>query len=237
MHKSFMETVVKFQPRVEARFGQLWFKTETVRNSVGATNEVKFVLLTKPQAEVYMTFSRNTDQVIECKLDLVQAFNEAEQSPIQPQPTPIQQTLADVDELVKWIAKTDTEQNLLEQAKYDAVASIHPEYRPLLEAAKKVRSTEAIHQSVGMTATEVGKRLNPPLKPTEVNEILESLDFQFKQPKKKRGKDSYVWQLTEEGKQHGFVYFATQADKWSGDQIRWQDSVVAVIQDYLEQAA
>lgn len=155
----------------------------------------------------------------------------------QPRLSPIQQTITDVDTLIGWIAQTDTEKNLLEQAKYDTVASIHPEYRPILEAAKKVRSTEAIHESVGMTATEVGCLVDPKLSAREVNDKLESIGFQFRQPKKKRGKDSYVWQLTEEGKQYGFVYFATNESKWSGDQIRWQDSVIEVIQDYSEEAA
>lgn len=147
-----------------------------------------------------------------------------------PQLSSIQQTLADVDFLVNWLTKTDTEQNLLEQAKYDTVATIHPEYRLLLEAAKKVRSTEAIHDSVGMTATQVGDKLDPRMSAVKLNRVLEEMGLQYRDFSGKKP----AWQLSESGKEHGFVYFATNDDKWSGDQIRWQDSVMAEIQDYLD---
>lgn len=145
----------------------------------------------------------------------------------------VQETIANVDALVSWIAQTDTEQNLLEQAKYDTVANIHPEYRPLLEAAKKIRSVEAAHSSVGMTVTQVGEKLNSRMSAVKLNRVLAEMGLQYRDFSSKKP----VWQLTEEGKQHGFVYFATNDDKWSGDQIRWQDSVIAEIQAYLENAA
>jgi hypothetical protein len=146
--------------------------------------------------------------------------------------SPVQQTISDADALVDWIAKTDTEKNLLEQAKYDTVANIHPEYRPLLEAAKKVRSVEDIHSSVGMTATQVGDKLTPRLSAVKLNKVLEGMGFQYRDFSAKKP----AWQLTEQGKKYGFVYFATNDDKWSGDQIRWQDSIIEAVQPHLDQA-
>jgi phage regulator Rha-like protein len=76
-HESFLKTIRKHRERIERSFGHLRFEIGTVTNSVGATNEVIFALLTEPQATALMTLSRNTDQVIECKLDLVEAFEKA----------------------------------------------------------------------------------------------------------------------------------------------------------------
>lgn len=159
--------------------------------------------------------------------------HESELNPVQsaqPQLTPVQQTIADIDALTQWLTKTDAEKNLLEQAKYDTVANIHPEYRPLLEAAKKVRSTESIHTSVGLTATQVGEKLTPRLSAVKLNRILESMGLQYRDFSGRKP----AWQLTEEGKEYGFVYFATNDDKWSGDQVRWQDSVIAEIQCWMD---
>ena len=76
-HKSFMETIRKHEKQTEQAFGQLRFEAETVRNAVGAVNESKFVYLTEEQSTFFMTLSRNTEKVVQCKLELVKAFSEA----------------------------------------------------------------------------------------------------------------------------------------------------------------
>ena len=76
-HKSFLETVKKYKKQTEQAFGQLRFETETVTNSVGAVNRSKFVYLSENQATFLMTLSRNTERVVQCKLELVKAFDEA----------------------------------------------------------------------------------------------------------------------------------------------------------------
>ena len=76
-HESFMRTANKYRSRIEAKFGHLRFQIGTVRNSVGAVNEVVYIFLTEPQANSLMVLSRNSDEVIECKLDLVDAFQKA----------------------------------------------------------------------------------------------------------------------------------------------------------------
>lgn len=78
-HKNFLETARKYQEKLESRprFGHLRFQTETVTNSIGAVNQVVYILLTEVQATLLMTFSRNTPEVVEFKLDLVEAFDKA----------------------------------------------------------------------------------------------------------------------------------------------------------------
>lgn len=69
----------KYQIQAEQAFGQLRFENGTVTNSVGATNETVFAYLTEDQATFYMTLSRNTPEVVQCKIDLVQAFSKAKE--------------------------------------------------------------------------------------------------------------------------------------------------------------
>jgi len=78
-HKNFLATLSKYIDEIEEDWGQVAFQTETVTNSVGARNPVKFALLTEQQATLLMTYSKNTQQVRECKRQLVKAFEKAKQ--------------------------------------------------------------------------------------------------------------------------------------------------------------
>lgn len=55
-------------------FGQCRFKTETVKNSVGAVNQQKTYLLNEQQATLLMTYMKNSPIVREFKKALVRAF-------------------------------------------------------------------------------------------------------------------------------------------------------------------
>ena len=96
-HETFLKTLKKYQASVEKRFGQFRFEIATVTNSVGATNQVKFALLTELQATALMTFSRNTPQVVECKLALVEAFEKAKQVILEKQVPAIAPPLEPLD--------------------------------------------------------------------------------------------------------------------------------------------
>lgn len=76
-HENFMETVKKYKTHTEQAFGQFRFQTETVSNLVGAVNEIKFVFLTEDQATFLVTLSRNSPEVVQCKLELVKKFSQA----------------------------------------------------------------------------------------------------------------------------------------------------------------
>lgn len=143
--------------------------------------------------------------------------------------TYVQQTLVDVEALTSWMSSSQAEKSLLEQAKFDVVVELHPEYKSLIEAGKKVKSIESAHSAVGLTATQVGQRLSPALSPMKVNKALKAMGLLFSDRSGKKP----IWQLTFEGKKHGFVYFASSGSTWSGDQIRWQDSVIHRLSEYL----
>jgi phage regulator Rha-like protein len=78
-HQSFMKTLKRYQTRIEDRFGVVRFEIDKpIEGSQGGRPE-KYALLTENQATTLMTFSKNTDDVVDCKLDLVAAFSEAKQ--------------------------------------------------------------------------------------------------------------------------------------------------------------
>ena len=73
----YRNIILKYQADTEQAFGHLRFTNGTVTNSVGAVNKVNFVLLTEDQATFLMTLSRNTSEVVACKITLVKSFSEA----------------------------------------------------------------------------------------------------------------------------------------------------------------
>ncbi len=142
--------------------------------------------------------------------------------------------IAQLNLAAELLADLGIDPNIINQLKLDSVANQLPATKEMLEAGKKLLSTSSAHESVGLTATQVGVKLIPIMKPREVNQLLEKMRLQTHETSNKKK----FWQLTESGKAHGFVYFATgKEQQWSGDQIRWQESVVAEIQNYLDSEA
>lgn len=78
-HESFIRNLKKYQTRIESRFGVIRF--EIGKPAVGSKGgrPQDYALLTEPQATGLMTLSKNTEQVVECKLELVEAFEKAKQ--------------------------------------------------------------------------------------------------------------------------------------------------------------
>jgi len=77
-HDTFIRTIRKYESQIEQRFGCIRFEISHIEMPKGGTRQaITHAYLTEPQATTLMTFSRNTEQVIECKLDLVQAFEKA----------------------------------------------------------------------------------------------------------------------------------------------------------------
>lgn len=97
----------------------------------------------------------------------------------------------------------------------------------LLEIELKSPDNEAL-----MIATEVGKRLEPAISAKAVNLALAAMDFmeRFEYRASK-----FEWRLTEKGKEYG-VYLDTGKVHSNGtpiQQIKWQESVIPLIQQYL----
>lgn len=76
-HETFMRTIKKYEPRIESRFGVIRFEIgKPPQGSLGGRPE-KFAWLTEDQSLFLMTLSRNTDQVVNCKANLVESFAKA----------------------------------------------------------------------------------------------------------------------------------------------------------------
>ncbi len=78
-HKNLLETLDNYLKRIEAAFGVVRFETEKpLKGSKGGRPE-RVAYLTEDQATLLMTFSRNTERVVDCKVALVQTFSKAKQ--------------------------------------------------------------------------------------------------------------------------------------------------------------
>jgi phage regulator Rha-like protein len=84
-HINYLETVETYQTQIEQAFGIIRFETEKTGKR---GRPQKYALLTEDQASVSMTFSRNTPDVVQCKIDLVLAFSKAKDLLRQRQPKP-----------------------------------------------------------------------------------------------------------------------------------------------------
>jgi len=78
-HESFMRTLTKYQSQTEQAFGTIRFQIGSSEMSDGRINPKpeRFTFLTEDQATFLMTLSRNTPEVIQCKIELVKKFSEA----------------------------------------------------------------------------------------------------------------------------------------------------------------
>ena len=76
-HKAFMETIRKYEKQAEQSFGILRFETAEIK---GRGQPEKFAYLTEDQATFLMTLSRNTPEVVRCKVMLVTQFSQAKKA-------------------------------------------------------------------------------------------------------------------------------------------------------------
>jgi phage regulator Rha-like protein len=77
--KNFLATIEKYQSQIESSFGAVAFQTREFKTRQGNSSVERFAWLSEDQATFLMTLSRNTEQVVQCKLALVQAFSKAKQ--------------------------------------------------------------------------------------------------------------------------------------------------------------
>jgi phage regulator Rha-like protein len=76
-HDNFLQTVQNYEIQIEQAFGVLLFETGKPSGGVKGGRPQKYALLTEDQATFVMTLSRNTSEVVQCKIDLVLAFSKA----------------------------------------------------------------------------------------------------------------------------------------------------------------
>ena len=75
-HESFLRTLDTYRTQAEQAFGVFRFEIGKPIGPQGGRPS-RYCLLTEDQATFIMSLSRNTPEVVQCKLDLVQAFSTA----------------------------------------------------------------------------------------------------------------------------------------------------------------
>ncbi|MCT7968982.1 BRO family protein [Laspinema sp. D1] len=141
----------------------------------------------------------------------------------QAQPLPLAEKLNAMEQM---LADMGIDPVLLRQVKLDTVAKYNPELKDMAELGKKLLGVQNPLESVGLTPTQLGAKLDPPLSARQVNAKLEALGLQYRDCSGKKP----IWQLTEAGHEYGQVYLATK-DQWSGAQIHWQIQVLDLMGD------
>jgi phage regulator Rha-like protein len=98
-HKSLLKTIKRYESLVETNFGKLNREVSDTNLGNGRIRQdVDNYWLTEDQATFLMTLSRNSDPVVQCKVNLVKAFSEAKKKLQQPIKLPKQQ-LEDLTEV------------------------------------------------------------------------------------------------------------------------------------------
>jgi prophage antirepressor-like protein len=152
-----------------------------------------------------------------------------------------QQVIAEAEAVINWTVESlGIDETIGKQMKVDMVGNQLPHLKPSLEPIKKLIGASDPLESVGMNATQIGEHLTPIKKAKEVNDLLESMGLQYKVTRisTKTGKPKYFWQVTEEGQKHSVVHKVTNSNTdWNGNQIKWQKSVVKLIQEQIDSSA
>ncbi|WP_052672511.1 Rha family transcriptional regulator [Aliterella atlantica] len=80
-HKNFLATIEKYNPLMASNpvMGAVAFETREFQTKQGNVSYERWAWLTELQATFIMTLSRNTEQVVNCKLALAVAFEKAKQ--------------------------------------------------------------------------------------------------------------------------------------------------------------
>jgi phage regulator Rha-like protein len=76
-HDNFLQTVQNYETQINEAFGVLLFETGKPSGGAKGGRPQKYALLTEDQATFVIMLSRNTPEVIQCKIDLVLAFSKA----------------------------------------------------------------------------------------------------------------------------------------------------------------
>ena len=77
-HPTLLKTIDKYSTRLEAK-SPLRFEVDVVKRPQGGGSHTRYAWLDERQATLLMTYSRNIEQVLNCKDALVDAFIEARQ--------------------------------------------------------------------------------------------------------------------------------------------------------------
>lgn len=77
-HESFLRTIDNYKTETEQAFGVFRFEIGKPRSAQGG-RPTRYAYLSEDQATFLMTLSRNSPDVVQCKLDLVRSFSKAKE--------------------------------------------------------------------------------------------------------------------------------------------------------------
>ncbi len=120
-HHTLLKTIDKYSARLEAK-SPLRFEVDVVKRAQGGGSNTRYAWLNERQATSLMTYSRNTQQVLDCKDALVDAFVKAKQL-IPAQSQEIERLKLEL-ELARAQESTARTQERLMQAT-NAIANLH----------------------------------------------------------------------------------------------------------------
>lgn len=158
-HATLLKTIKKYIDRLE-RKNPVRFEVDVVKRPQGGTYEVSYCYLDEYQATLLMTFSRNTEQVLDCKEKLVDGFEKAKKIIKEVIPAKSDR----IRELEMELEISRNNRYILDRS--DAIASIHGVgmlalIKGVPDAVVTVREvvTESVICKDGRTVSFIGKSL------------------------------------------------------------------------------
>lgn len=140
-HESFMKTLKKHLLQAEQAFGVIRFEIGKPQLGTKGGRPEVFAWLTEEQATFYMTLSRNTLEVVQCKVELVNAFFKAKQIiPAQSQ---------EIERLKLELELAQTQERLMQTT--NAIATMHGSGMVALILGKPeavITKTEVVEKTV-----------------------------------------------------------------------------------------
>ena len=190
-HKSLFETLDNYLHRIEAAFGVVRFETEKpLKGSKGGRPE-RVAYLTEDQSTLLMSFSRNTPQVVDCKVALVQAFSQAKQvikQVIPAQNAEIERMKLEL-ELIRakqhyqdtgYAIQLSTSAAMLRWLRGETPPPKEIEYRDrFLDSATKREINSAIGRSLTQLIADAGLNPKSTKDRNRIKKILKSLGFDY----------------------------------------------------------
>jgi len=152
--------------------------------------------------------------------------------------TSIQDTLALLNGLLDPLTTKGVDVALIQSAKISAIAIQHPEYKPMLSAAKESLMLMTPDEDRRCSPTKLGvlyaeqRGLSMPVQPRRINQALQEAGLQLAEYRtNSKGKRVMEWRLTEQGKRYGQVFLeAAQGSNKTLSVVRWLPSVLNAIQ-------
>jgi phage regulator Rha-like protein len=158
-HESFMRNIKKYERLIESRFGILRF---CIGEIIGRGQPEKFVMLNENQATVLMTLSRNSESVVHCKFDLVDAFSQAKKLLAQPVSASVV-----VEKLPSRVLALETAKSVV--GIKDLLADTDPRLCQMLvdvsinDAMATIKAIAPASETKWMGAVEIAESLNLPV--------------------------------------------------------------------------